>query len=471
VNEYLRREVGIDGANALYASDVPGAFWTVRYFRELDRREVFVLLRPDGGTFAVWRRIEEAAPGPALTEADARAIAERYLRDEQRQDPSRWRAVETSLLKRPARTDANIVFERGGAIGDAHVRAEIRVADREVIAYRAFVKLPEEWERRERQQGFGTVVAGIGRVLVIAAVAVVIAVLFFRRLRGARIPWRELMVVAGIAVAGFPLEFLNGARDTITGYTTDVPLATYLGLFAMSNVIAVGALFGLLLILCGAAWMFAAEAFGDDRVRPSLTAAYWRDALVLGAGVAGTILGVGRFAAMVPTFWPAEQSGTSASFPASVDLFIPAGQVLADATTVPLAVLAIVTLAAGVIARYVPRRLVPVLLVALAVVVGWQGGHVAASIRSIVLIAVEVALGYVVVTRALRWNAAGYLIGIATPPLLGTILGLGSQSHPWYLVNAALVAGVLVALYAVPLALWLRGRRHEPSPERLLELA
>jgi hypothetical protein len=459
VNEYLRREVGIDGANALYRSDVPSAFWSVRYFRELDRREHFVLLQPDGETFAVWRRIEEAAPGATLTEADATAIAERYLRDMQRQDVSRWRVVESSLLKRPARTDANIVLERRDAIGEAHLRAEVRVADREVIAYRVFVKLPEEWERRERQQGFAGVVAGIGRVLVIAAVVVAIAVLFFRKLRAARIPWRELMVVAGVGVASFPLSALNGARDQIAAYPTDVPLTTYFGLLAFSNVTAAAALFGLLLVLCGAAWLFASEAFGDDRLRPALTPAYWRDALVLGIGAAGTLLGLGRLGAMVATVWPADQSGTAAALPGGVDLFLPAAQALAGATTIPLAGLAIVAIAAGAIARYIRPPLVPVALIALVVVIGWEGGHVAASIRSMVIVAVQVLVAYLVITRALRWNAAAYLAALATPPLVGTILGLARQPHAWYVVNAALAATALVALYAVPLILWRRTGR------------
>jgi hypothetical protein len=471
VNEYLRREVGIDGANALYSSEVPGAFWRVRYFRELDRREHVVLLRPDGELFAVWRRVEEAAPGATLTESEAAVVAERYLREQQRIDVSRWRVVESSLLKRPARTDANIVFERTDPIGEAHVRAELRVADRDVIAYRVFVKVPEAWERAERQQSLVAVASGIVRVLLIAAVIVAIAAVFFRHLRAARIPWRQLMIVAGVGAASLPLGIVNGARDAVAAYTTDVPLATHFGLFALSNVAAVGVVFALLLVLGGIAWLFASRAFGDEAPRPAFTGAYWRDALALGLGAAGLSLGLGRLGAMAANLWPTEQSGTAASLPGGVDLLLPAGQALAGVTTVPLLIVAVVAIAAGTVARYVRPALVPLLLAVCAVVIGWEGGHVAASTRSIVVVAIQLTVGYVVVARVLRWNAGAYLIAAATSPLLGTAIGLASQPHAWYAANAAFAAIALVAVYAVPLALWLRQRRHEPRPEGLLELA
>ena len=51
-NEFLRQRVGLARLNEIYATEVPGAIWQVRYFRDSQPEEFSVKLKPDGSLAA-----------------------------------------------------------------------------------------------------------------------------------------------------------------------------------------------------------------------------------------------------------------------------------------------------------------------------------------------------------------------------------------------------------------------------------
>src|ERR1700747_749755 len=52
-NEFLRERVGVARLNEILATQVPGALWRVRYFRDSQPEEYAVVLKPDGSLHAV----------------------------------------------------------------------------------------------------------------------------------------------------------------------------------------------------------------------------------------------------------------------------------------------------------------------------------------------------------------------------------------------------------------------------------
>ena len=145
MNEFLRRKVGIAGANRLYREKVALALWRVRYFRDSETEEYAVIVRPDGGIHSLHHTLEEKAPGAKLSREEAQALAEKYLRDDKKLDLSQWKLVDSSADARPARTDHRFVWEEkqpsaGTGTDAAYVRAEVQVQGDEVSGYRVFLQ-------------------------------------------------------------------------------------------------------------------------------------------------------------------------------------------------------------------------------------------------------------------------------------------------------------------------------------------
>ena len=83
-NEFLRQRGGVARVNEIYAKQVPGALWRVRYFRDSQPEEYAVILKPDGSLHSVRHTLAEAAPGASLTKDEAVARAEKFLREEKK---------------------------------------------------------------------------------------------------------------------------------------------------------------------------------------------------------------------------------------------------------------------------------------------------------------------------------------------------------------------------------------------------
>jgi membrane protease YdiL (CAAX protease family) len=102
-NEFLRERGGVDFVNSVYAGQVPGALWRVRYFRDGQPEEYGVILKPDGSLHSIHHTVAEAAPGASLTKDEAVALGEKFLRDEKKLDLSKWSLVESRSDKKPNR--------------------------------------------------------------------------------------------------------------------------------------------------------------------------------------------------------------------------------------------------------------------------------------------------------------------------------------------------------------------------------
>lgn len=451
VNEYLREQVGVAGAERLYATDVATVVWRVRYVRDSAKEEYAVLLRPDGGAYALQHRVDEAAPGADLSRDDARAAAERYARERQGLDLRPWTLVDASSRKLPQRTDHTLVWERPDAIGDAHVRAEIALTGAEITGFRTFVKIPEEWERRQKQQTLLQTLYGIVRALIIAAAAVAAVVVFFRNIRRGRVPWRVMGAVAAGTGLAFVISSAVHVPQTVARYTTEIPLATFLGVAGAGELIGAVVLGGLALLLEAAAWLFCGLAFGEEQL-PSrhVPAAYWRDAAVLGASGAGAYLLLGRVGALVDVVVPVERRSLPVSSPSDLDLVIPALGPLSSLPVAAVFVPAVVFATLALVARYVRAPALRALCVGLgAVTLVGDAGSATQLGRDLLLNAVLIGLVGLWMVRVVRSNVAALVVAVAAPTLVRAGLELVTQPNGFYVGNGIalfVAAGLIVAL-------------------------
>src|SRR5579862_8644409 len=147
---YLEREVGLQQANQMMASEIHIWYWQTRFFRPLQKEEFDVRVDPAGDIVGYQHELEEAAPGARLERAAAQAAAESFLRDALHTDLSLYdfREEEANPTERPARRDWSFSWERRGfRAKDAPYRLVVSLAGDRVSGYSEFLKIPEAWTR------------------------------------------------------------------------------------------------------------------------------------------------------------------------------------------------------------------------------------------------------------------------------------------------------------------------------------
>jgi membrane protease YdiL (CAAX protease family) len=504
-NEFLRERIGIARLNEVYATQMPGAIWQVRYFRDSQPEEFSVKLKPDGSLFAFHHKIAEDAPGASLSKEEAAAKAEKFLRDEKKIDLSQWSLVEANSDKRPHRIDHLLTWQQnvpldaaatpssapnsdspgdpssGGAGGHAYLRVRAVVLGEEVTDYRQsyyaekreepedagfgeYIKIPDDWRRKHEE---GTLVRALFNyvlpILLFGGGGITALILFLKNLRteAARaIPWKKLSRWALWSLAAFYVVFALGDRipNALNAYNTAIPLKTMLGVVGISALLGGPFSFGLLAVVSGVAWYYAKRAFGEENIPgwTGMPAAYYRDALWIGSGGAAGLLGLDSALDAISRHWPTAQRAATASFGSNLDAASPAASVLGSALSHSLLFTGSLALVASFVAAQIrPRWLRYVLFVlgALATVGGNWGSPADFGQQ---LLAQLILLGVYVlgVSRVMRNNIFGCFLVLAILALVEGAAELLGHPDPFYRINGCTVIVALVALLAWPFLAW-----------------
>jgi MFS family permease len=475
VNEYLRERIGIAGANAIYSDRVPAALWYMRYFRDGQPEEFTVILRPDGSLHSVRHKLAEATAGAALPKEEAVARAEKFLREEKKLDLKNWNLVESDSDKRPHRIDHTLTWElkepldspqaaSSSAKDRAHARIEIRVLGDEISNYRTYIKIPDDWRRKQEEFSLPrTLLTYVIPILFFAGLGITALVLLLKNLESdaARsIPWRRIFSWSIWGLVGFLMVFgLGGSFQTVlNGHDTATPLKFTMVGVAVSAFFVAGFYLGGVAVLLSMAWYFAARAFGDERLPGGSRkpAEYYRDALWIGLGGAGGLLALLRILAFASSLWPTIHRSLPASFGQDFDAVLPAGAVLGGTLTHGLFMTGVVAAVAAFVAAHIRQNWLRVLLLlgcGLALVGGGWGSPVDLGkqfLARLILLAV-LALG---VEYIMRFNILGCFLVVAGTSLFGGAAELLAQPDSFYRMNGYAVLLMLVLLFAWPFAAW-----------------
>ena len=476
VNEFLRQRTGIAGVNAVYSGQVPAALWRVRYFRDGQPEEFAVILRPDGSLHSVRHALAEEAPGASLTKEEARARAEKFLREEKHIDLKEWSLVEANSDKRPHRTDHSLTWQRNepldpaqapasSAADHAYARIELQALGDEVTNYRTYVKIPDEWRRKQEELTLSrTVLTYVFPILFFVGLALTPLIVFLKNLKSdaARaIPWRRIGIFALCGVFGFLLVFLLGSRiaNFLNLYTTAIPLKVTFGILGIGALFGVLFNFGRIALLFGIAWYFAARAFGQEKLPDGarLPASYYRDALWIGLGGSAAILGLERLLASASMYWPTFHRSLPANFGMDFDAILPAASILGGSLVQGLYMTGLVVAVASFVAAQVRApwlRLLLLLSGALALVGGDWGspGDLGKQFLARLILLAALVLG---VRYVLRFNILGCFLVIAGTSLFGGAAELLAQPDSFYHANGYVLLVALLLLFTWPLAAWL----------------
>ncbi len=478
VNEFLRERGGISLLNDIYAGANPGALWRVRYFRDGQPEEYGIILRPDRTLHSVHHTLADATPGASLTKDEAVALAEKFLHDEKRIDLSGWSLVESKSDKRPKRTDHELTWQENaqldrapgpGGIGEGHAyaRMELLVMGDEVTNYRTYIKIPDDWSRKQDELTISRMVLTIIiPVAFIAGLALTALIIFLKNLRSEEsrtIPWRRLSKWAFWALGAYVLIFALGNRIPafLAAYNTAIPFKVMLGTLSIGAILGGPFYFGIIVVLFGAAWYFAKRAFAEEYFPgwTGMPAKYYRDAFFIGIGGAGALIGIQTLLQVISQHWPTAHRAAAAEFGSNYDAYVPFGAILGTSLLHSMLYTGAVALAASFIVSQLRAAWLKTLAFVVATFAlmpgnwGSPGDYAKQWIAELILLAV-IVFG---VRYVMRFNILGCFLVVGLIALSSGAAELLSQPNHFYKLNGYGLIVALVLLLGWPVWLWRAG--------------
>jgi len=474
-NEYLRQRIGIEGVNKIYADQVPAALWRVRYFRDGQPEEFAVILRPDGSLHSVHHTLAEETPGESLTKEEARARVEKFLAEEKKIDLQAWTLVESNSDKKPHRIDHSLTWQQNAPLDGgpaavsnpadhAYARIDVQVLGDEVTNYRTYIKIPDEWVRKQKELTPSRTVINYGIPgLFFGGLGITALIVFLKNFKSeaARaIPWRRIGFWSLWGLCGYLVVFAFGSRiaDLLNLYDTSDPLKyTYAGI-AIAVLFGAPLIFGGITLLFGTAWFYAVRAFGEERLPGwlGMPANYYRDAFWIGLGGTAGLLGLERVLAVASAYWPTVHRSLPASFGQEFDAILPAVSLSGGTIEHGLLLTGIVVAVAAFVAAQVRNtglRILLLLFGALSLVPGNWGNpaDLAKQFLALLILLVIFVFG---VRRVIRFNIFGCFLIVAGTSLVGGVAEQLSQADSFYRANGYAVLVAVVLLFAWPFLAW-----------------
>jgi hypothetical protein len=480
-SEYLRQKIGVKALNEICAKQVPGALWATRFFRDGQTEEYSVILRPDGELHSVHHDVAEASEGAALSKAEAIAKATDFLRNEQKIEISGWALVDSVSEKRPSRIDHTLIWQSkqplDGAENDADLgqhafrRIQVQVVGDEPTSYRTFIKIPDDWRRKQEAMSIWRTLHTVLVACLAAGLGIAGLIFFLREIRSdlmKQVPWRRFTVWGLVALGAFVLIGVFGDRlpMILSQYKTAISLKFVYGGLAIGFTIGAFFYLGLVVILFAMGWFFLKQAYGDLDWPGwrGMPADYYRDALLIGTGGTAALVAVSRATEFVLRRWPTSHRALPASFGLDFDSYVPGISISAAAVLHGLLLTAALAAVGGFVLAHCKSPVLRALLfvaATVALVGGW--GSPADFLKQWVGQLVFLATIVFGITRVVRLNLLGYFLVLAIPSLLLGAQELLSQPNGFYHRQGYIVLAALAALLAWPLTAWLTGPEH-PHP-------
>ena len=474
-NEFLREKIGAAAANRIYENQIPIALWGVRYFKDSEPEEYFVVLRSDGSLHSVHHTVAEKTAGPSLSKEEAAALGEKFLREEKKVDLSSWSLAESKSKKQPNRTDHTLTWQQNFSLtpskdlsSQAFARMELQVLGDEVTSYRTYVKIPDEWTRKQDEQGLSRTLYSVGTILVYVGIGAVMLIIYFKNFRAedARaIPWKRISRWAMWSLAGYVLVLIFGDRfaQILQQYQTAIPLKAMYLVAAISMVLGGAFSVAALIFVFGLAWFFCRKAFGEERLPnwSGMPGAYYRDALLIGTAGVCALLGLESAIGWASAHWPTAHRSLAAAFGNDFSAKTPAGAAIGGAITHALFYSALIAALGGFIASHVKQwwlRLLLFLIGAATLVGDW--GSPSDFAKKYFLNAILIGAVVIGVRWIAKLNLLGMFLTLAASSLLGSALTLLKQPNSFYHANAYAIFAALGILLLWPLLKW------QLSPQR-----
>ncbi len=220
INRFVWREGGGSLYARLIGNVLPPPHWEVRFARfdgDVAKRESWRVVVVDDraapdGIRVIEHDIPEAAPGKRLSEADARAIAERAIEDWLHLPASGLKRVSAESIEKPSRVDWVFVHANPAVIlpsgGEARIATE--VDGDQVVSLGRTLFVPDAWTRDERHRNENLLIPRVLLGLIGLAFVIAFLVSTVRRLARGEASKRAAWVGGALTMA---VVLVSGALE------------------------------------------------------------------------------------------------------------------------------------------------------------------------------------------------------------------------------------------------------------------
>ena len=459
---FLERQLGLEGATAVIGDPVRLWRWNNRWVRELQKEEYRVHITTAGALVGFAHEIEEDAEGANLSEIEARYTAEQFLTSTLGREVAALEFVEAATTERKNRTDHTFTWKlRDFEIGEATYRIGIGIQGDQIGGFREYLKVPEAWTRdyeelTSKNQATG-LIAGVFLVLTLLCMLVT----FVHSARGHDVRWKTALIFGTIAFVLTLLDQLNSLPVTEHNYDTTDTFGSFLTeqlLFSVLGALGQGIYIA---FLTAAAESIYRRAYGEQiSIGEQFSFHGMRTKRFLMGTIVGLTMTAFLFAYQTVFYLVAEHFGAwspadipysemvNTYFPWIVVLligFLPAvsEEFISRAFSIPF------------LHKYLKSRWAAVVISALI----WGFAHANYPQQPFFFRGIEVGIaGIIIGAVMLRWGIFPALVWHYTVDALLTALILLRSSNSYFVISAAVSAGIFLLPLLLALALYLRDR-------------
>jgi membrane protease YdiL (CAAX protease family) len=466
---FLERELGLEGATALIGRPVRLWRWSNRWTRELEKEEFRVDFTTTGELVGFAHLIEEDQEGAHLAEGEARLLAEEFLVQVLGRDLGELEFVEAEATQRPHRMDHSFTWKlRAFQVSEATYRLRVLIQGDRPGGFDEFLKVPETWQRQFAQLQSRNQATGLVAFFFLFLTLLAMLAVFFGAVRRQDVRWKTALIFGAIAFALTLLAQLNLLPLTQYGYDTTDTYGSFLTRQLLNSLLAALAQGVFIFFLTAAAEPLYRRHFGQQ-IR--LSAQFLSAGLRTRRFLLGTVLGLTMtaffFAYQTLFYLVAERFGAWSPAQIPYDDMVN--------THIPWVMVLLIGFMPAVSEEFMSRAFsIPFLhrylrSPAAAVVVSaliWGFAHATYPQQPFFIRGLEVGLaGILIGFIFLRWGLLAPLVWHYTVDALYTALILLRSSNPYFVVSAALSAGLVLLPLVAALALYLRHRSFaDPIP-------
>ena len=262
---FVEREAGIEQANRLLGSRLRLWRWEYRWFQPQHKEEYRAAVTVTGEIAGFVHELPEDAVRSGAITAEARALAEDFLRVRMHRDPAGLDFVEVNETARPHRTDRTFTWKESDFnLHDATYRIAVTTLGNEVGGVSQYLKVPEQWQRDfEHLRSKNALTETVDTAVMVALLAGMLVILVIRT-RRQDVRWRLAAIVGVIGMALALCAQLNSLPLAEFGYPTTDSYPSFLSRQFLNALLAALASGAFLFLMTAGSEPLYREAFRDQ---------------------------------------------------------------------------------------------------------------------------------------------------------------------------------------------------------------
>jgi hypothetical protein len=484
--QYMFEKTDADIVKKIYNETDRGYYWSVRFFKPMTSEEYLVYLDGEGKETSFDITREEDDVGANLKSDEARALAEKYLKETHPEFPD-YKFKQISSQKRKNRTDYDVEFTYPSLkVADANCLISVSVTGDQVGDFSQRWEVPDSWtfERNKRTAKD----EWLSHLRSATMFGLILLTIFwaYSVLKTGAIRFRAPIAIAVVYLVVVLISQLNDLVTFFSGYTTTTPLNSYI----VSSVVELGqglfaqgaGIFLLVAVALGAFRIISPRTplipyfnfvFGKSTVdaeQKKVRLNMWYDAALIGYTSLAFSMIVGQLQGLVSrAISPSVPVDSIGSIAGLTMVYVPVAEVILDAVKTAPFGLCMVIVIVGMAAKFAPGFF-RVFIFGLAIVLimpsaerYWQDYMISAVYSLLMFL-----YSYVLIAQLCRTNFLAYIVVFCMYAIAPYAKAIAMNGTALFVPELIAFLGLLVA--PTLCVIWVQVRSHRHKSKSLSDI-